>query len=32
MGWVIGSALGLVFFVILAQVAVYGYRKIRFGE
>ncbi len=29
MGWVSGLALGLILFVIAAQVFVYGYRKVR---
>jgi hypothetical protein len=32
MSWVIGGALGLIVFVVLAQVAVYGYRKLRYDE
>lgn len=32
MGWVIGSALGLIAFVIVAQIGVYAYRKVRYDE
>ncbi len=32
MGWVVGIALGLIALVIVAQVLVYGYRKVRYDE
>jgi len=32
MGWVAGIALGLVAFVIVAQVGVYAYRKVRYDK